>query len=94
MARGRDRRAGRGDCEELKRLDEIGAKLSAAEAAQKKVDADPRASEADKTKAAALVDLWAERFDEARAAYLKIPEEADAWKVGGRAESALGKAKH
>jgi hypothetical protein len=75
------------------RLDEVQKKLSAAEAAQKKLEADPNASEADKKKAAALVDLWQKRFDEARAAYLKIPEEADAWKVGGRAESALGKAK-
>jgi hypothetical protein len=74
--------------------DEPQKKLLAAQADLEKVEADPNASEADKKKAAALVDLWQKRFDEARAAYLKVPEEADAWKVGGRAESALGKAKH
>ena len=75
------------------RVDEAQRKLAAAEAAQERVKADPHASEAEKEKAAALVALWDKRFNEARAAYLKIPEEADAWKVGGRAESALGKAK-
>ena len=74
--------------------DEPQRKLLAAKAALEKVEADPDASEADKKKATALVDLWQKRFDEARAAYLKVPQEADAWKVGGRAESALGKAKH
>jgi hypothetical protein len=75
-------------------VDKPQKQLFAAKAALEKVEADSNASEADKKKATARVDLWQKRFDEARAAYLKVPQEADAWKVGGRAESALGKAKH
>jgi hypothetical protein len=84
---------GEGTAKSYDRLDEMQSKLLAAQAAQKRVEDDSNASEADKKKAAALVDLREKRFNEARAAYLKIPMEADAWKVGGRAESALGKAK-
>lgn len=86
-------RQGEENAKSYDRLAEAQKKVTAAEAAQEKVDADPTASDADKKKAAALVELADKRFQEARAAYLKIPEEADAWKVGGRAESAVGKAK-
>jgi len=77
-----------------KRTGEIQKQLFKARADQEKLEQDPRASEADKKRSSDLVDRLEKQFDEARAKYLQLPEEADAWKVGGRMESALGKAKH
>jgi hypothetical protein len=73
---------GKGAVARNQTLTELESAGTALEKANEKFAADP--SEANKKKAAAA-QL---RFDKAHAAYMNLPEEADAWRVGGEVTAA------
>jgi hypothetical protein len=58
-------------------------------AAYKKVAADPKASEAKKEAALEKLKAAAKEREEARKAYMALPEEADAWAVAGDVQTEL-----
>jgi hypothetical protein len=69
-------------------LEDFGKKYKDALAAQATVEADASASADDKKKAGELVDEWKKKYDEVYVKYRALPEEADAWKLGNKVESA------